>query len=127
MVALNLVGSTVNAPAPAGPYSQSRRVGQIVACAGQAGIRPNGEFEDGFQAQLRRAFENLLATLEAVGANFTDVIQVRVFLTDPSQFPAMNEIYEEYFTKPYPVRTTVTVVLPKPLMVEVDLMAVVQD
>ena len=39
----------------------------------------------------------------------------------------MNEIYKEYFTEPYPARTTVTVVLPSPLLVEVDLIAVASD
>lgn len=124
---INLVGSTTQAPYPAGPYSQSRRVGQIVTCAGQAGITPTGEVEEGFERQLRRTFENLSATLDAVGAGFADVIQVRVFLTDPSNFVAMNAIYEEFFSEPYPVRTTVTVVLPEPLLVEVDVLAVIQD
>lgn len=121
------VGSTKDAPPPAGPYSQSRRRGQFVACAGQGGIRPDGGFEEGFEPQLRRTFENLRATLAAAGAGFGDVIQVRVFLTDPGHFAEMNSIYSDYFSPPYPARTTVTVVLPDPLLVEVDMLAIIED
>ncbi len=122
---IDSVGRTDRAPQPAGPYSQSRRRGQIVTCAGQAGIRPDGTIEEGFEAQLRRTFDNLRATLSASGADIADVIQVRVFLTDPGQFAAMNAIYTEYFSEPYPTRTTITVTLPAPLLVEADVLAVV--
>lgn len=124
---MNVIGRTDLAPAPAGPYSQSMRRGSIVACAGQAGIRPDGSVETGFIAQLRQTFDNLRATLEAAGAAWSDIIQVRVFLVDPAHFDALNEVYSEYFTAPYPVRTTVTVTLPEPLLVEVDLLAVIDD
>ena len=124
---MDIVGYTEAAPPPAGPYSQSRRRGGVIACAGQAGIRPDGEVEVGFGAQLRRTFENLRATLAAAGGDIGDVVQVRVFLTDPAQFAEMNEIYGEVFAAPYPARTTVTVTLPPPLLVEVDLLAVVEQ
>lgn len=124
---MDIVGFTDRVPPPAGPYSQSRRRGPVVACAGQAGIRVDGTVEVGFEQQLRRTFTNLEATLAAAGATFADVIQVRVFLTDPARFADMNEIYADYFAEPYPVRTTVTVTLPEPLLVEVDLLAVVGE
>lgn len=124
---IDAVGRTELAPPPAGPYSQSRRRGPIVACAGQAGIRPDGTVAEGFGPQLRQTFENLRATLSAAGAAFDDVVQVRVFLTDTARFAEMNEIYAEYFSEPFPVRTTVTVTLPPGLLVEVDLLAVVAE
>lgn len=121
----DIVGRTSDAPQPAGPYSQSRRRGDVVACAGQAGIKPDGTVEEGFGPQLRRTFENLAAALEAAGATIADVIHVRMYLTDPLQFAEMNEIYAEYFAEPFPARTTVTVTLPSPLLVEADVLAVV--
>ena len=124
---IDIVGRTTEAPSPLGPYSQSRRRGSFIACAGQGGIGLDGSVDEGFGPQLRRTFENLRATLGAAGATFSDVIQARVFLTDPGQFAEMNEIYKEYFTEPYPARTTVTVVLPSPLLVEVDLIAVASE
>lgn len=123
----DIVGHTDRAPQPAGPYSQSRRRGSVVACAGQAGIRADGSVVEGFVPQFRQTLENLRATLAASGAELADVIQVRVFLTDPAQFAEMNEVYAEFFADPLPVRTTVTVTLPAPLLVEADLLAVVAD
>lgn len=121
----DIVGRTGEAPQPAGPYSQSRRRGDVVACAGQAGIRPDGTVEEGFGPQLRRTLENLRATLDAAGARMEDVIHVRMYLTDPAQFADMNDIYSEFFAEPFPARTTVTVTLPEPLLVEADVLAVV--
>ena len=118
-------GRTTDAPAPAGPYSQSVRVANIVSCAGQAGFTPAGELVEGVTAQTRQTFENLRAAIAAAGASFDDVAHVRVYLTDPSQFAEMNAVYESYFSQPYPARTTVYVTLPAGLLVEIDLMAVV--
>lgn len=117
-------GSTTEAPAQAGPYSQSVRIGNIVACAGQAGFTPAGELLEGVPAQTRQALNNIKATLAAVGSNLGEVAQVRVYLTDPSQFGEMNAEYETFFTSPYPARTTVYVTLPEGLLVEIDAMGV---
>lgn len=118
-------GRTADAPPPAGPYSQAVRIGSIVACAGQAGLRPDGSLVDGVAAQTRQTFENLGAALASAGAGFDDVVQVRVFLTDPAQFAEMNEVYQTFFDAPYPARTTVYVTLPAGLLVEIDVLAVV--
>ncbi len=117
--------STSDAPPPAGPYSQSVRIGGVVAAAGQAGNTPDGVWKEGVEDQTRQALDNLTATLKAAGATLDDVIQVRVFLTEVSQFPAMNAVYEEYFSAPAPARTTVYVTLPGALLVEIDALAVI--
>lgn len=58
----------------------------------------------------------------AAGKTFDDVVRVGVFLTDMSAFPAMNSIYAQYFSEPYPARTTVAVSsLPLGAIVEIDL------
>ncbi|HTY73746.1 MAG TPA: RidA family protein [Actinomycetes bacterium] len=112
------------APRPAGPYSQSVRIDNIVVGAGQAGIRPDGSIVDGVREQTRQAFANLLAAMAEAGATGQDVVSVRVFLRHPEQFAEMNEAYAEVFTEPYPARTTVFVGLPAGLEVEVDALAV---
>lgn len=116
--------STPQAPSPAGPYSQGVRIGNLVAVAGQVGMTPDGVTMSGIERQTRQALENLLAILGAAGAGFENVIQVRVFLTDPGQFAPMNAVYQEYFKTPAPARTTVYVSLPRDLLVEVDVLAV---
>ena len=69
----------------------------------------------------------MLAVLEAGGAGEQDIISVRVFLTDVSQFEEMNAVYETAFSEPRPARTTVYVGLPPGLLVEIDALAVIGD
>ena len=118
-------GRTDRAPLPAGPYSQSVRIGDLVAAAGQVGILPDGTVVDGVGPQTRQALANVAKVLEASGASMDDVVTMRVFLTDTAQFGEMNEVYAEAFRAPYPARTTVYVGLPDGLLVEIDALAVV--
>jgi 2-iminobutanoate/2-iminopropanoate deaminase len=118
-------GRSELAPAPAGPYSPSARIGSLVAGAGQVGLTAEGALAEGVGPQTRQALSNLLASLGASGATSDDVISVRVFLTDTGQFDEMNAVYREFFTEPYPARTTVYVGLPDGLLVEIDALAVV--
>ena len=53
------------------------------------------------------------------------MISVRVFLTQVEHFAEMNEVYREYFTEPYPARSTIYVGLPPDLLVEIDALAVI--
>jgi reactive intermediate/imine deaminase len=118
--------STTDAPKPVGPYSQSVRIGNTVAAAGQAGVLPDGSRRQGIEDQTRQTLENLAATLGAAGATLDDVIQVRVFLTDPKYFAPMNDVYAAFFSDPPPARTTVYVGLPGDLLVEIDVLAVLE-
>ena len=115
---------TADAPAPAGPYSQSVRIGTIVASAGQGGITPNGDIVSGVTGQTTQALQNIAAALKASGAGLDDVISVRVFLSRRSDFVDMNKAYASFFSEPYPARTTVYVGLPDGLLVEIDALAV---
>jgi|SoiMetStandDraft_5_1073268.scaffolds.fasta_scaffold60399_2 2-iminobutanoate/2-iminopropanoate deaminase len=117
---------TDQAPQPAGPYSQNARVGAVVQAAGQVGLRPDGTLLEGVGDQTRQALRNVLAVLEAAGARESDIISVRVFLTDVSHFQEMNAAYETAFSQPPPARTTVYVGLPAGLLVEIDALAVVE-
>jgi 2-iminobutanoate/2-iminopropanoate deaminase len=119
-------GRTDGAPPPSGPFSQSVRVGSVVAAAGQVGIMPDGTAVDGVGPQTRQALANVAKVLEASGASLDDVVTMRVFLTDTSQFAEMNEVYAEAFRAPYPARTTVYVGLPDGFLVEIDALAVVE-
>lgn len=120
-----IAGSTADAPAPAGPYSQSARIGEVVAAAGQGGFTPDGVLLDGVPAQTEQALRNVAASLRAAGADLGDVIHVRVYLTETSHFAEMNAVYESFFDAPYPARTTVFVTLAADLLVEIDAIAVV--
>ena len=117
-------GTTPDAPPQAGPYSQSVRIGDTVACAGQAGFTPDGVLVEGVAEQTAQTLRNIRATLAAVGATMDEVAHVRVYLTDVDQFAEMNAVYETFFDAPYPARTTVYVTLPPGLLVEIDALAV---
>ena len=121
------IAFTDSAPPPAGPYSQAVRSGPMLALAGQGGFDPaTGELAGpDFAAEARRTFANLLAVLEAAGAGPENVIRLGVFLTDPVHFQEMNSVLREFFTEPFPARTTVYVTLPGAMRIEVDALAVV--
>lgn len=116
---------TSNAPLPSGPFSQHARVGRIVATAGQVGVTPDGTTLDDVAKQTAQALRNVFAVLDAAGASESDIISVRVFLTDTDDFQEMNEVYATFFSKPRPARTTVYVGLPAGLLVEIDALAVI--
>ncbi len=123
MTTRRIAGRTPDLPAPAGPYSPSVRIGDLIACAGQAGFTADGTLVEGVAAQTRQALTNLALALKGSGASLGDVLHVRVYLTDPAQFAEMNSAYESFFEAPYPARTTVTVTLPEGLLVEIDALA----
>lgn len=114
---------TDRAPAAIGPYSQATRAGNTVYFSGQIPLDPaTGEVvAGGIDAQARRAFDNLKAVAEAAGGSMGDIVRVGLYLTDLSQFGAVNTVMAEYFDAPYPARSTIEVsALPKGVAFEVD-------
>ena len=114
---------TDRAPAAIGPYSQAVRAGQTVFLSGQIPLDPaTGDVVAGdIDAQARRAFDNLKAVCETAGGSLDDVQRLGLYLTDLSQFAAVNAVMAEYFSAPFPARSTIEVsALPKGVMFEVD-------
>ena len=114
---------TDRAPAAIGPYSQATRAGNLVFFSGQIPLDPaTGELVVGdITAQARRAFDNLKAVCEAAGGTMDDIARVGLYLTDLSQFAAVNAVMQDYFAAPYPARSTIEVSgLPKGAAFEVD-------
>jgi 2-iminobutanoate/2-iminopropanoate deaminase len=109
---------------PRAPYSPAVVSGDHVFTAGQVGFDLGGEVvEGGVGAQTRRALENLRACLEAAGSDLGHVVKVNAFLADLGEFDAYNEAYREFFSEPYPARTTVGASLPGRLRVEIEAVA----
>ena len=109
---------------PVGPFSQAIEVGGFLFLSGQVGQDPaTGKVvEGGIVAETERILLNLSAVLKAAGKSFDHVACARVFLTNMSDFAAMNGIYAKYFTQPFPARTTIGVAaLPLGACVEIDL------
>lgn len=114
------------APAALGPYSAAVRTGDLLYCSGQTPIVPEtGELIEGcVECQTRQVLENVSAVLEAAGLTLDAVVKTTVFLTDMADFAKMNTVYAEFFTEPYPARSTVAVAgLPKDARVEIEVVA----
>ena len=117
---------TDNAPKALGPYSQAIKVGNMVFASGQVPIDPaTNEFvEGGIKEQTRQSLTNAAAILKEAGTSLNKVVKTTVFLSDMANFAAMNEVYAEFFTQPYPARSAVAVkTLPKGALVEVECIA----
>ena len=115
--------ATDKAPAAIGPYSQAVRSGNMVFLSGQIPLDPaTGQLLEGnIGEQTRRVFENLAAVCAAANASLEQVVRVGIYLTDLGDFAAVNAVMAEYFSAPYPARSTIEVSgLPRGARVEVD-------
>ncbi|MDU2064305.1 MAG: RidA family protein [Sporomusaceae bacterium] len=118
--------ATEKAPQAIGPYSQARRFGDFLFTSGQIAIQPEtGEVVSGdVEAQTVQVLENLKQVLAAAEMNFDDVLKTTVFLTNMSDFAAVNAVYGRYFNAKLPARSCVGVAtLPKGVLVEIELIA----
>lgn len=115
-------------PKAIGPYSVYRKTGNLIYTSGQLPIDPErNEFpSDKIEDQTRQSLLNVKAILEDNGASMDDILKTTVFLNDMNDFNAMNEVYKEFFSFPYPARTAVAVEkLPKNALVEIEVVAVI--
>ncbi len=118
---------TEKAPAAIGPYSQAIDSGTgLVFVSGQLPIDPaTGAFPQGGVAeQTRQSLTNAKAILAAAGVGLENVVKTTVFLADMGDFAAMNEVYAQFFSAPFPARSAVAVkTLPKGALVEIKCIA----
>lgn len=124
---MNTAISTEKAPAAIGPYSQAIQAGNTIYVSGQLPIDPaTGAFAgDDVRSQTRQSLTNMRAILEAAGADMSCVVKTTVYLNDIADFAAMNEVYAEFFSAPYPARAAFQVAaLPKAALVEIECVAV---
>ena len=132
---------STRAPEPVGAFPHAKRVGNLLFLSGigprKRGSReiPGVTFDSARQVidydietQCRAVFENVRLVLEDAGANWNDIVDVTVFLTNMKKdFPAYNKLYAQYFSgdgKPNPTRTTIEVgALPTPIAIELKVIA----
>lgn len=109
-----------------GPYSHAVESGDLIFLSGQTPIDPQlGKLVEGsITDQTEQCFKNLFNVLEAAGLTQDNVEKVNVFLTDMTNFTAMNAVYSRQFSSPYPARTTIGVAsLPLGAQVEIEMIA----
>ncbi len=109
-----------------GPYSHAIDADPFVYLSGQTPLDPaTGTLVDGsIRQQSRQCLANLAAVLRAAGLDQSHAVKCNVYLTDMDDFAEMNAEYAEFFTAPYPARTTVAVAaLPLGARVEIEMIA----
>ena len=114
---------TSRAPQPAGPYSQGVVANGFFYTAGFGPQDPaTGTVPDGVAEQTRQVLRNVGAVLAERGLTLDDCVKTTVHLADLADFAEFNSAYQEFFTAPYPVRTTVGSQLAN-ILVEIDVVA----
>jgi len=113
-------------PAAVGPYSQAVVApagSRLVFVSGQLGLEPDtGELvSENFEGQVRQAFANMQAVIEAAGGSLDSIIKLTLFLTDLSKFASANAIMADIIPEPFPARSTIEVsALPKGGQFEIE-------
>ena len=123
----NIAIHTDHAPAAIGPYSQAIQAGNTIYVSGQLPIDPaTGAFAgEDIAAQTRQSLTNIKNILAAAGADMSNVVKTTVLLADIADFAAMNAVYAEFFTAPFPARAAFqAAALPKNARVEIECVAV---
>jgi 2-iminobutanoate/2-iminopropanoate deaminase len=114
------------APKAIGPYSQAVKAGGLLFCSGQIPLDPQtGELSGAdIRGQTEQVMENIAAVLAAVGLTFGEVVKSTIYLTDLTDFAAVNEVYGRRFPTDPPARSTVEVKgLPRGARVEIEVIA----
>ena len=120
--------TTLNAPAPIGPYNQEIKVGNTLYISGQIPIiaKTMELFNGTIKEETELVMLNLNAVLEAAGMSFGHVVKTTIFLSDMENFGKVNNVYGTYFDNDTaPARETVAVkTLPKDVRIEISMIAV---
>lgn len=114
------------APAAIGPYSQAVMDEGLLFVSGQLPVdSETGEFpSEDIADQTRQSLENIREILKEAGYTMERILKTTVYLQDMEDFTAMNEVYQEFFTAPYPARAAFQVAkLPKGAKVEIEAVA----
>ncbi len=107
------------------PFSPCVQVGELLFVSGQASVDEKGQIVgDSFEGEFRRSVENLRKVLESAGSDLQHVVQTRNYVRDAVDVPLFNQLYGEYFSAPFPARTTITNCLPPTLRFEIEAVAV---
>jgi 2-iminobutanoate/2-iminopropanoate deaminase len=110
------------------PFSHATRVGDFVFVSGQASV----DLETGniigasFAEEMKRSMENLRTILDKAGARWEDIVKVGCYVRRDEDLAEYNRLYREYFSEPFPARTTITNCLPPSLLFEIDCVACVR-
>jgi enamine deaminase RidA (YjgF/YER057c/UK114 family) len=94
--------------APIG-FCRAVRIGDRIVVSGTAPVWPDGQVDPDPEAQAARCFEIIIDALGALGANPSDVVRTRMYLTDPADWEAVGRAHGAVFRDVRPAATMVVV------------------
>lgn len=91
------------------PICQAVRWGNMLFVSGQGPLDPETKevVSEDIGEQTRQTLGNLRGVLEAAGATWSNVVNMRVVLRDVADFPAFNEAFREVLAGEKVTRTCV--------------------
>jgi 2-iminobutanoate/2-iminopropanoate deaminase len=121
------VSFPADVPPPKGPYSPAVRAGDFVFVSGQTPRNmATGELVgDDVATQARQTLSNVRRVLAEAGAEMSDVVSVTIYLAKMEDWSTVNGVYTDFFTRPFPSRTTVGAEL-RDIMIEISAIAFVK-
>ena len=110
-------------------YSPAVRANGLLFVSGQVGARADGSPEPDTEAQIRLAFDNLLAVLSAAGCGFDDVVDATLFMLDPDgDFSMLMKVMPDYWGgPPYPALTAVGITWQSGFRFEIKVVAKLRE
>lgn len=80
------------------------------------------------EEQTDETLDNVERILQAGGSSLDSILKASIYLNDMTYYDRVNEAYSARLSEPYPARTAVEVVdLPVEIMVEIDVIAAVEE
>ena len=106
------------------PLSKFRAHNGTVWISGQVPVRGNDPIPEAFEAQARLVLENVRAALKDAGSSMERVLKCNCYLRRESDMAAFNAVYQEFFSTPFPARTTLIAAPPNPkFLLEIEAVA----
>ena len=118
-----------HAPKAIGPYSQGILRDGLIFCSGQIALNPGKKelISSDIKEQTRQVLQNIESILQCSQSNLSCVVKSTIFLTDLNDFSFVNDVYQTFFEKPFPARSTVEVSkLPLGAKVEIEVIATIK-
>lgn len=107
------------------PFSAAVEANGFIFVSGQASVDTNGDIVSGsFEDEMRCSLRNVADILRSAGLTLENVVRVTSYVQDPADLAQYNQLYREFFSQPFPARTTITSCLTAALKFEIDVIAV---
>ena len=111
------------------PFSPAIQVGDLVYISGQASVDHNtGKIISGtIEEEIYKTLDNVKKILTSINLTPDNIINVKAYVSKQEDIKIYNQIYKDFFSAPYPTRTTIVNALPSFLKFEIDCIAYAKE